>query len=193
MSARGVLCEAVKIYALPRKKRREVVFEKTVLRLDETFAQIIPPCLSPHCQSSLKSRCYPLGKCYLPSADVSPPTDMSPPLWLVTPYWCVTHPALSPTHWHVTAHWCVTPSDLLPPTDLSRPPLACHPHWHATPLRCSAMMAVKYLGLWGQISCFVFDAPQHIPSWTDFRTCSCCPCVLEKTGNSFLSERTPRA
>ncbi len=46
-----------------------------------------------------------------------------PPYWLVTPHGC------RPPNWHVTSFWLVTPSP-----------------------RCTAMMAAKYVDLWGQIS-----------------------------------------
>ena len=87
--------------------------------------------LSPsHCWSSHKSRCYPPG-------EMSPTIDKSPSLT------------------------CHTPSDLSPHSDLLPPsPLTCHlpdlssPNWHVTNTssRCTAMVAAKYLGLWGQIS-----------------------------------------
>ncbi len=61
-------------------------------------------------------------------------------------------------------HWCVTPMEVPIPTDMSPtsdllPPWICHPpSMDVSPLpslRCTAMVAAKYLGLWGQISCWL--------------------------------------
>ncbi len=117
------------------------------------------PLDTPQRRPICKSRCYPpLGKwhsplrCHPPQRNVTSllmsPTPSRkchpPPFDLVTPLTC-------------TSHICQSPFPEMP----SR--LTCHrPPWHVTPIwrvtppplsqQCTAMMAAKYLGLWGQIS-----------------------------------------
>ncbi len=52
-----------------------------------------------------------------------------------------------------------------PPLRKFRPPLTCHPpgcHPRPSPW-CKAMVPAKYLGLWGQISCFIFGGTPPPP------------------------------
>ncbi len=89
-----------------------------------------------------------------PPGDMQAPRDVPsltnvPPALKCHPHWCTT-PNEAPTH------WSATPTDVLPITDVPHPQWKCHPLIDAVVLGGGG--AAKYLGLWGQISCYFYSS-----------------------------------